>query len=64
MNEQDNEITISLGDMFAYMLHRWKFIALVAILGMVTIGGFLLYRQYNSIQNKSLKFCHWMVEVS
>lgn len=52
MNEQDNEITISLGDMFAYMLHRWKFIALVAILGMVTIGGFLLYRQYNSIQNK------------
>ncbi len=52
MNEQDNEITISLGDMFAYMLHRWKFIALIAILGMVAIGGFLLYRQYNSIQNK------------
>ncbi len=52
MNEQNNEITISLGDMFAYFLHRWKLIVIVSLILMVGIGGFLIYRQYESIQNK------------
>ncbi|MCR4720323.1 MAG: hypothetical protein K5655_01200 [Lachnospiraceae bacterium] len=52
MNEQDNEITISLGDMFAYMLHRWKLVLIVGIICTATIGGFLIYQQRKSIQNK------------
>ena len=52
MNEQDNEITISMGDMFAYMLHRWKLVLVVGIICTVVIGGFLIYRQRETIKNK------------
>lgn len=52
MNEQDNEITISLGDMLAYFLHRWKLICIVSIIFMGIIGGYLIYKQNNEIENK------------
>ncbi len=51
MNEQENEITISLGNMFAYMLRRWKLIIVFALVFMVGIGGFMSYRQYKSIES-------------
>ncbi|MCR4720322.1 MAG: hypothetical protein K5655_01195 [Lachnospiraceae bacterium] len=52
MNEQGYEISINLGDMFAYILHRWKLVLIISIVFMISIGGYQSYVQYDSIQNK------------
>ncbi len=51
MNEQ-GEITVSFGGMFAFMLRRWKLVIALTAVFMVGIGGYLTYRQSGTIENK------------
>ncbi len=48
--DQD-EMEIDLADLFAKILRKWKFILVMTLAFMIVVGGFLSYRNYNSIKN-------------
>ncbi len=51
-NQEENEVSINLKDMFAYMLHNWKILLIISLVLMAVVGGFMSYRDYAAIQSK------------
>lgn len=52
MNQDENEASINLADMFAYFLHHWRVILILVLVFMAAVGGYMSYRDYSGIQNK------------
>lgn len=52
MNQEENEVSINLADMFAYILHHWKLILILMLVFMAGIGGFMSYRDYKGLKGK------------
>ncbi len=50
--QEENEVSINLADMFAYILHHWKLILIMSIALMMIVGGLMSYRDYVGIQSK------------
>jgi len=49
---EEDEAVIDLGDMAAFLLHRWKKIIIVSIILMILVGGFMSYRDWQGLNNK------------
>ena len=49
---EEDEAVIDLGDMAAFLMHRWKKIIIVSIILMILMGGFMSYRDWQGLQNK------------
>ncbi len=52
MNQEENEVSINLADMFAHLLHNWKFILIMMAVFMVLVGGVMSFRDYIGMENK------------
>ena len=49
---EEDEAVIDLGDMAAFLLHRWRIIIIVSIILMILVGGFMSYRDWQGLKNK------------
>ena len=49
---QEEEKTISIGDMLAYVLHHWKAVLITSLVLMVCVGGGMSFREYKGNQSK------------
>ena len=49
---EEDEAVIDLGDMAAYLLHRWKIIIISSLILMILVGGYMSYKEWKGIQNK------------
>ena len=49
---QEEEKTISIGDMLAYVLHHWKAVLITSLILMVCVGGGMSFKEYKGNQSK------------
>ncbi len=49
---QEEEKTISIGDMLAYVLHHWKAVLITSLVLTVCVGGGMSFKEYKANQSK------------
>lgn len=52
MYQEEDERTISIGDMLAYVLHHWKAVLITSLVLMVLVGGGMSFREFKGNQSK------------